>query len=136
MRSSSSREAGKSKKGFGMSTAETTVEIAQGWFRALAGKPKWGEPVEHGIQRAARRVGLSRSQGKRLWYGDLASIPAHLFINLQERYSRLEATQERKTAMARQAAETALRGLRDAGDTALDCRETSPTGEMDHTSEE
>jgi len=105
-----------------MSTAEATVEQASGWFRALAGKRGWGEPVHRGIERASRRAGVSRSQGKRLWYGDLASVPAHIFIGLQERYAEFCATEARKTAIAKQTARAALKRGKDARVERLDCR--------------
>jgi len=91
-----------------MNTAQATAQQAQGWFRALAGPRAWGDSVERGIERAARRAGLSPSQGKRLWYGDLASVPAHVFISLQERYVELCEAEARKTALAKQSARQAL----------------------------
>lgn len=104
-----------------MSMAETTVNEAQGWFRALAGKASWGEPVERGIARASRAAGVSPRQGKRLWYGDLASVPAHIYLAIKAKYEALEAAQERRTAYAEETARIAQeRGIDDAAHSQMD----------------
>ncbi|WOF74163.1 hypothetical protein QMT40_001810 [Parvibaculaceae bacterium PLY_AMNH_Bact1] len=85
-----------------MSTAEATVNDCSTMFRALAGGRNWNDSVQRGIDRASRLVGVSRSQGKRLWYGDLSSVPAHVYLQVQQKYEALCEAEERKANIQRQ----------------------------------
>lgn len=84
-----------------MSTAEATINEAQNMFRALAGGRNWNDSVQRGIDRASRIAGVSRSQGKRLWYGDLASVPAHVYLQIKDKYLAFCEAEERKAIIQR-----------------------------------
>jgi hypothetical protein len=69
---------------------------------ALPGEP--GESVKAAIRRAARRLAITHSQARRLWYGQRAAILAHEAEALRARarsaLSAIEAdTDRRMTAL-------------------------------------
>lgn len=76
-----------------MSTAESTVEEAARMVRVIA-RPRWIDTRQSALDRAARSLGLSRSQARRIAYGELKSVPAHVMDRIRAAYSALETGAE------------------------------------------
>ena len=68
----------------GMYTAEAVADRMQQVVRRAAEPVTAGERVTGRIERAARRLGLTRTQVKRLWYREQRSVPAHVALWLLE----------------------------------------------------
>jgi hypothetical protein len=67
-----------------MHTAEGINEHLHGIVRRAALPVTAGELIAQQIDRAARRLGISRGLVKRLWYREQRSVPAHVALELLE----------------------------------------------------
>lgn len=105
-RDKSSRRAGKNGL-TAMVSAIDTIDEAQFKLRELA-RPMWSDTRESSLSRVARRVGLTRSQARRIVYRELTRIDAHVLENIRIAYARLEERAERM-AEAEEQIQRALR---------------------------
>lgn len=88
-----SRSTGKSETKR-MVSAIDTVNEASFKLRAIA-CPSWSDTKESSIARAARTLGLSFSQARRIIYQEVKCIPAHVLENIRSAYIAFEAKTER-----------------------------------------
>lgn len=79
-----SRDAGKSEL-TRMASASETVDRAGFMLKAIA-RPRWIETRDAALSKAARALGISRSQARRIVYGEVRSIPAHIWLRINELY--------------------------------------------------
>lgn len=68
-----------------MASASDTVDRAGFMLKAIA-RPQWIETRDSALERVARYLGLSRSQARRIVYGEVRSIPAHIWLRINEAY--------------------------------------------------
>lgn len=76
-----------------MSTAESTIDEAARMVRVIA-RPRWTDTRQSALDRAARSLGLTRSQARRIAYRERKSIPAHVMDRIRAAYGALEVRAE------------------------------------------
>lgn len=92
----------------GMSTAYETVDIASFRMKTIARPLGWGETREGALRRAARDVGLTYRQARRIIDKDVKAIAAHVWLRIEARFEALE----RRAEAIRAAEEATQRGGR------------------------
>jgi hypothetical protein len=116
-RESSRQEAGRSRL-TPMSTKAETIDEAARMMRVIA-RPRWIDTRESALRKAARSIGLSPSQARRIVYRESKSIPAHVMDNIRAAYRALELKAEAFADHQHALAEAAQRerGIQDAAST-------------------
>lgn len=79
----------------------------QGYVRTAAMPVMAGELIAHQIARAARRLGLSASRAKALWYGEARRIDAHEYMLARNLYEAKLLKGARDAAAANETARAA-----------------------------
>jgi Asp-tRNA(Asn)/Glu-tRNA(Gln) amidotransferase A subunit family amidase len=101
-----------------MSTKAETIDEAARLMRVIA-RPRWIDTRESALRKAARSIGLSPSQARRIVYRESKSIPAHVMDNIRAAYRALELKAEAFADHQHALAEAAQRerGIPDAAST-------------------
>ena len=88
-------------------TLDTTRETARLMAKKLA-KPKGYEETKGvAMSRAARALGVTSSFYRRLIDGNLKSIPAHIYLQMEAKLDEIEAKTARRADLAKQIADAA-----------------------------
>lgn len=88
------REKLRQDSGKQMASASDTIDEASFKLRAVA-CPTWADTRASSLARAARALGLTASQARRIIYRECKRIDAHVLDNIRAAYSALEAKAER-----------------------------------------
>jgi hypothetical protein len=85
---------GKAVREGSMTTAADVIETARE-FIETAGE---GETVKARLRSAARDLGIPFGVAKRIRYGEVKSVPTHIFLTILERYDAVLTAAEQRQA--------------------------------------
>lgn len=100
-------------------TLDATREDARAMARRLAKPNGYEDTKGAAIDRAARLLGVGPSFYRRLIDGNLKTIPAHIYLQLQAKLDEAEAKMSRRAELAKQNADAAKGRLNEADNKAV-----------------